>query len=49
MLEMRLVLKAIVARYAIGAAPGAEEKGRLAGAVLIPAKGGRVALERRPV
>ncbi len=46
-LEMRLVLKAVMTRYAIGAAPGREEKARLAGAVLIPAKGGRVVLERR--
>ncbi len=46
-LEMRLVLKTVIARHAIGPAPGREEKARLAGVVLIPAKGGRLVLERR--
>jgi len=44
LLEMRVVLRTMVRRFAIEAAPGHEEKIRLIGPVLAPSKGGRVTL-----
>jgi cytochrome P450 family 135 len=46
-LEMRIVLKEMLARYRVSPAPGPDEKIKLVGLTLVPAKGARIILEPR--
>ena len=47
LVELRTVLRTAIRRYELLPAPGAEERMRLTGITLTPARGGRVVLRRR--
>jgi cytochrome P450 len=47
-LEMRVVLKEMLAKFELSAAPGPEERIQLVGLTLVPARGARVILRSRP-